>query len=124
MKKTRPKNLDLTTMRVTAPALVSILHRISGVSLFLLTPLLLLALQTSLQSEQQFLRLATLLAHPLAKLLLALLWWGLLHHLLAGIRHFALDLGYGVRRQSAKMSGWLVLVASVVLSLSVTAWIG
>ena len=36
--KKRPKNLDLTTIRLPLPGKVSILHRVSGAGLFLLLP--------------------------------------------------------------------------------------
>jgi len=49
IKKKRPKNLDLPTIRLPLPGILSILHRISGFSLFLLLPFLLWLLQGSLQ---------------------------------------------------------------------------
>ena len=119
MKKPRPKNLNLTTMRLTIPALVSILHRISGVGLFLAIPLLLLALEVSLRSERHFDLVARLLAHPLSKLLLIVVLCGALHHILAGLRHFAFDLGYGSRLKPARISGWLVLLGSLALTAAV-----
>jgi succinate dehydrogenase / fumarate reductase cytochrome b subunit len=39
--KKRPKNLDLTTIRLPLPGKVSILHRVSGAGLFLCLPLML-----------------------------------------------------------------------------------
>lgn len=119
MKKPRPKNLDLTTMRLTIPALVSILHRISGVGLFLMTPLLLLALHASLRSESDFRHLAMLLDHPAGKLVMTIVLWGVLHHVLAGLRHLAFDLGYGARLKPARISGWLVLAGGLVLTVAV-----
>ena len=41
IKKKRPKNLDLTTIRLPLPGILSILHRVSGAGLFLCLPLLL-----------------------------------------------------------------------------------
>jgi succinate dehydrogenase / fumarate reductase cytochrome b subunit len=34
MQKQRPKHLDLATIRLPIPGIVSILHRVSGVALF------------------------------------------------------------------------------------------
>jgi succinate dehydrogenase cytochrome b556 subunit len=39
IKKKRPKNLDLPTIRLPLPGILSIIHRISGAALFLLLPL-------------------------------------------------------------------------------------
>jgi succinate dehydrogenase / fumarate reductase cytochrome b subunit len=52
--KKRPKNLDLTTIRLPLPGKVSILHRISGVGLFLCLPLLLWLFGASLASPEGF----------------------------------------------------------------------
>ena len=38
IKKKRPKNLDLPTIRLPLPGILSIIHRISGAVLFLLLP--------------------------------------------------------------------------------------
>ena len=45
--KTRPKHLQLTAIRLPLPGIVSILHRVSGASLFLCLPLLLWLFATS-----------------------------------------------------------------------------
>ena len=50
MNENRPKHLALSQIRLPLPGLVSILHRVSGMLLFLVLPLLLWALQYSLRS--------------------------------------------------------------------------
>ena len=45
MKNTRPMNLNLFTMKFPVMAVVSILHRVSGIVIFLYMPLLLLGCQ-------------------------------------------------------------------------------
>src|SRR5262245_39882278 len=74
MNQSRPKYLNLFEIRLPVPALVSILHRISGLVLFLFLPYLLWLLQASLASPESFERYRAVLANPLAKLtLIALL---------------------------------------------------
>lgn len=118
--KTRPKNLNLTTIRLPLPALVSILHRASGFLLFLLLPLVLWALQQSLQSAAGFQQVLALAAHPLSKLLLLALGWAFLHHFLAGLRHLAMDMRWGVELPQARLTSKLVLACSLLL----TIWLG
>ena len=48
----RPKYLDLFRIRLPLPALVSILHRISGIALFVFAWALLYLLQESLRSPE------------------------------------------------------------------------
>lgn len=118
--KARPKNLNLTTIRLPLPALVSILHRASGFLLFLALPLLLWALQQSLQSSAGFQRVLELAAHPLSKLVLLGLTWAFLHHFLAGLRHLAMDVRWGIELAQARFTGKLVLVGGLLL----TIWLG
>ena len=52
--KKRPKNLDLTTIRLPLPGKVSILHRVSGAGLFLCFPVMLWLFGASLESAESF----------------------------------------------------------------------
>ena len=119
MSRTRPKHLDLTKIRLPVPALVSILHRVSGAGLFLFMPLLLWLWQESLASQQRFDQFKTVASHWAVKLVLIGLAWAYLHHLCAGLRHLALDLHIGTELPAARASSWTVLAVSVVLTLVV-----
>lgn len=124
MNKPRPKHLALHLIRLPLPGFVSILHRISGLLLFLALPLLLLALQYSLRSIETYTQLMAVLAHPLAKLLLLGLLWAFLHHFCAGLRYLAIDLDYGVKLAQARASSKVVLVTTLLLTvlLGVKLW--
>ncbi|WP_297324084.1 succinate dehydrogenase, cytochrome b556 subunit [Nitrosomonas sp.] len=113
----RPKHLNLFKIRQPLPAVVSILHRISGVLLFFPgIPLLLCSLQMLLQSQHSFEVLQDYLRHPMIKLMLLLPLWFFLHHLCAGIRHLLLDLHIGVALTQARASSKLVFVAGLMLT--------
>ncbi len=124
MSKARPKFLNLFQIRQPVPAIVSILHRISGALLFLFLWLFLLGLQRSLVSADSYAQLKTLLEHPLAKVVLLGLLWSFLHHTFAGIRHLALDLRWGIQLPGARASAYAVLVLSFGLTavLGVLLW--
>ena len=117
MNKQRPKHLALHHIRLPLPGFVSILHRISGLLLFLALPLLLLMLQHSLRSIETYSQLLIALAHPLAKLALFVLLWAFLHHFCAGLRFLAIDLDYGVKLAQARTSSKMVLAVSLVLTV-------
>ena len=119
----RPRNLRLTTMRLPLPALVSILHRLSGVLLFLSLPAVLWLLQLSLASAADYDRALTMLQSWPAKLLLLALGWAFLHHFLAGLRHLALDMDIGLDLAQARLTSKLVMAASLLLTLVVGALI-
>ncbi|MBI4203867.1 MAG: succinate dehydrogenase, cytochrome b556 subunit [Betaproteobacteria bacterium] len=124
MPKSRPKHLNLFKIRFPVMAIVSGMHRISGAVLFLFLPLLLWLWQESLASQQSFAAFKSVVSHPLMKLVLLGLLWGYLHHLCAGIRHLALDLDLGTDLPAARVSSYVVLAVSIVLTLlaAVALW--
>ncbi len=117
--KPRPKHLNLMQIRQPMPAIISIMHRISGAVLFLLIPLLLWLFQASLESPESFAEFRSVAAHPLMKLVLLGLLWGYLHHLLAGLRHLFLDLDIGTELATARLTSMIVFTAGIVLTLVV-----
>ncbi|MDO8436819.1 MAG: succinate dehydrogenase, cytochrome b556 subunit [Nitrosomonadaceae bacterium] len=122
MQRKRPKHLNLIEIKQPLPAVVSILHRMSGVLLFFPgIPVLLCSLQMALGSPQGYAEFQSFLANPLIKGASVLALWFLLHHFCAGIRHLALDLHYGVALEQARMSSKLVLVMGITLTLLIGA---
>ncbi|WP_300455936.1 succinate dehydrogenase, cytochrome b556 subunit [Accumulibacter sp.] len=121
IKKRRPKNLDLPTIRLPLPGILSILHRISGAAIFLLLPFLLWLLQASLTSGETFASAKAVVAHPLAKIILLGLIWFYMHHFCAGIRYLLLDLHKGVELEAARLSSKIVFVVSIALTLIIGA---
>jgi succinate dehydrogenase / fumarate reductase cytochrome b subunit len=117
----RPKNLNLFTIKLPINALVSIMHRASGVGLFLLLPLMLLALQESLHSSDSYQTLYHLASHWLVKLLLIACSWAFFHHFYAGIRHLLQDVHWMTTLQKSRFTGRVVLIL-VSLSVLLFAW--
>lgn len=116
VRKPRPKHLDLPKIRLPIPGIVSILHRVSGVIMFLLIPLVLYLYQGMLGSPESFEAARQVAAHPLVKLILIGLVWALLHHLLAGLRFLALDVHLGLELQTTRLLSKLVLGVSLALT--------
>ena len=115
--RTRPVFLDLRRIALPLPGVLSILHRISGVLLFLLLPLLLWLFALSLRDADGYAQVEALLASLPARLLLLGVGWMLAHHLFAGIRYLLLDLDIGVERGAARASSWLVFAAGGLSAL-------
>jgi len=115
---------DLTTYRLPAAGIVSILHRISGAIMFLLLPFIIWLFDTSVSSEYSFARFKAAFNVGLGlvpgwffKLLALALIWAYLHHLIAGIRHLYMDVRHAVSKEFGKSSA----VVTLVLSLGLTA---
>lgn len=123
-KRNRPKNLNLFTIRLPINAIVSIMHRMSGMALFVMIPALLWALNASTESAQTYVELSLLLTHWLVKLLLIALSWAFFHHFYAGLRHLAMDVHWMTSLQKARLSSRfvLVLVAMSVIFFAISIW--
>ncbi len=123
VKSQRPVNLDLRTIKLPITAYTSILHRVSGVILFVGIALLLLALDTSLSSPEGFEEVRAYLGSPLAKLVSWALLSALLYHLVAGVRHLIMDSGHGETLEGGKLGSKIVIVVSAVLIVLAGVWI-
>lgn len=115
MKPKRPVFLELWRIKLPAMGLASILHRVSGVLMVLSIPLFAHLFHQSLAGPDGFASAAATLTSWPMRLFLLVLGWSLLHHLLAGVRFLALDLGLGVERETARRSAQLVIGAAVAL---------
>lgn len=123
MKNKRPVNLNLTSFKYPATAIASILHRITGVVLFLSIPILLYLLCRSLASAASFSATHLLLQGFWWKLIV----WGVLtavyYHLFAGIRHIFMDLGWGEGLGLANGTAIVVIVLVIILSILTGFWL-
>ncbi len=123
MKDTRPKNLNLFTIKWPLAAITSIAHRISGVFIFIGVALLLYLLQLSLESETGFSMALDLLANPLVKFITWAIVAGLLYHLIAGIKHLLMDFGIGETKQGSLRGAQLTILFSVIAIAVSGVWI-
>lgn len=119
----RPVNLDLTTIKFPVTAIASITHRATGVAIFFAIPILLWMLDRSLASPEGFAEMKELMTAPLMRLLV----WGILavilYHLVAGVRHLFMDMGYGETLEGGRRGAFLVFGISAVLILLVGGWV-
>lgn len=119
----RPVNLDLTTIKQPVPAIASIIHRITGILIFLGLPILLWMLDRSLASPESFADLQATLSLPLVSFII----WGLLavliYHLVAGVRHLLMDMDIGETLEGGRRGAKIVFVVSIVLILLAGGWI-
>jgi succinate dehydrogenase / fumarate reductase cytochrome b subunit len=120
----RPKHLALHQIRLPLPGIVSILHRVSGVGLFLMLPLLLWLFDRSLGSATDYDAYREVVSNPLVKLVLFGLLWAYLHHFCAGIRFLLLDLHIWGDLEPARRSSMGVMVVSIALTvvIGVALW--
>ncbi len=135
VKKARPefRNInvfnDVPGYRLPVAGLVSILHRISGLMMFLLLPFIVWMLDKSLSSEFSFAKFKSAFNVGLGfapgwflKLVALALIWAYLHHLIAGVRHIRMDLNHDtVTKETGRASAIRVLVVSIALTVALGA---
>lgn len=123
MKTERPVNLNLLKFKFPVMAIVSLLHRISGVLIFLFVPFMLYILHESLISQGHFETLQDCLHHPFAKLMIWIMLSAVLFHLVAGIRHLTMDLGFAESRTAGRITAWGVISIAVILIVLTGVWL-
>lgn len=116
-KDKRPVNLDIGSMQLPITAYVSITHRLSGVFLFLVSGLMVWALDTSLRSEEGFNSVSATLAMPVSKAILWLIASALSYHALSGVKHIIMDFGIGETMQGGVTGARIVIVLAIALAV-------
>lgn len=111
--------LQIIRYRLPAAGVVSILHRVSGATMFLLLPFILYLFDLSITSEISFDSLKGFTSHWFVKLLILAVSWGYLHHFCGGIRHLIMDAHIGLSKEEARKSAHMVFLVSVPLTLLV-----
>lgn len=117
----RPLSPHLQVYRPQITSMLSILHRITGVGLGVGTLLIAWWLIAAATGPEAFETAQAFIGSLFGRLILFGFTWALFYHLCNGIRHLIWDAGYGYDLDSVTKTGWLVVVASVVLT--VLAWI-
>ena len=112
---------DVSTYRLPPAGFVSILHRVSGLLMFLLLPFIIWMFDKSISSEISYEGFTAVFAGSFgwfAKLVCLALIWAYLHHFTAGLRHLWMDVSHSaVNKQFGKSSALTVLVISIGLAL-------
>ncbi|GHE78890.1 succinate dehydrogenase, cytochrome b556 subunit [Thalassotalea profundi] len=119
MKKQRPVNLDLTTIKMHPAANASILHRISGVIMVFAIGILLWTLSLSLSSAEGFAQVKSLLDGIFFKLIIIGIVSALIYHLLGGIRHLFMDLGHFEELKSGNLTAKLIILLWIIFTVLV-----
>jgi succinate dehydrogenase / fumarate reductase cytochrome b subunit len=123
MNKPSFSNFNLLTIQYPLTAIVSILHRLSGVFVYLFIPFLLWLLDVSLSSAARFEHIRSVLINPVIKMLVWLILVAFWYHFLAGIRHLSMDVGIGEDLHGARLSAKIILTITFVLAILTGIWL-
>jgi succinate dehydrogenase / fumarate reductase cytochrome b subunit len=116
--RAKPVNLNFFTIAFPITAIASILHRISGLILFMLIPYVLGLLQNTLIVPVKFSH--TPHVQEMSLYTKVVIWFAisaLVYHMLAGLRHIIMDAGFGEEKRTARITAFVVIKATLIISL-------
>jgi succinate dehydrogenase / fumarate reductase cytochrome b subunit len=117
---------DIVSYRLPPAGIVSILHRVSGVVMFLLLPFIIWMFDTSVTDEISYGVFTSVFTAGCAdglvpgwffKLIALGLIWAYLHHFIAGVRHLIMDATHSVSKEQGHSSAVVTLALSVLLTI-------
>lgn len=124
MKSNRPINLPLSqviAVNSKSPiAMASILHRVSGIVLFLLVPVMLCILQTSLTSQEGF---DAVFDNVALRFVAWIFVAATAYHFVMGIKHLLADLGMNEEFNSGRTAAVISFVIAAVLIVASFVWV-
>jgi succinate dehydrogenase / fumarate reductase, cytochrome b subunit len=124
VNKKRPVNLDILTISMPVTAIVSILHRVTGIILFVGLAFLFYAFDLSLESQEGFDQVVNALQ---TNFLVKFVIWGvvsaLMYHFVAGVKHLFMDMGYFEELESGRSAAIANIVIAAVLIVLAGVWI-
>ena len=112
-----PLSPHLQIYRWQISSLLSITHRISGVINLVALILIFFFLIVLSLGESNYELLLLAINNFFGKFILIGFTWSMSFHLLSGIRHLAWDLGYGFEIKTANISGAIVIILSLLLTV-------
>lgn len=123
MNKKRPVNLEITTIHFPINAIVSILHRVSGVFLFAGVAVLMWLLDASLDSAEGFAAAKDAMTHPLFQFVIWVIIAALAYHTIMGVRHLIMDMGIGESLKGGRRGAAIAAVAAAIAIILAGVWI-
>ena len=112
-----PLSPHLQIYRWHISSLLSITHRISGIINLLALILIFFWLLLLSLGESNYELFLLIINSFFGKFILIGFTWSMSFHILSGIRHLAWDLGYGFEIKTANISGIIVVISSLILTV-------
>jgi len=112
----RPLSPHLQVYRPQITSVLSILHRVTGIGLAAGALALVLWLGAVAGGEGYYELAKAIVTHWFGQLFLLGWTWALFYHFCNGIRHMLWDIGLGMEMHHVRMSGWVIVFASILLT--------
>ncbi len=116
----RPLSPHIQIYRWTLTMVLSILHRASGVALYIGTLLLVWWLLAAATGPAAYGQVQDTASAWYGQLILFGYSWALFHHMLGGVRHLIWDTGHGFDPDTVEILAWISAILPFILTL--VAW--
>lgn len=107
--------------RWTLTMALSIVHRATGIALYVGTLLLVWWLVAAASGPAAYANIQAFTSSIIGRLIVFGYTWALMHHMLSGVRHLVWDLGYGFKANEREALTWGALIGGIVLTVLI--WI-
>ena len=117
MENKEPLSPHIQIYRWHISSLVSISHRITGIINIIAITLICFWASLLLLGESKYETIDFFLNSLVGKFIVLGLTWSFLFQILSEIRHLIMDLGYGFELQTSKITGLIVIIGSIILTI-------
>jgi len=115
----RPLSPHLTIYKPQITSVLSIMHRVTGVFLFIGAFVLVWWLASVACSMPHYKFITSILTSPVGKLFLLGWSFSMFFHMANGVRHLFWDIGMGYNLSTVEVSGWVVVIFSVFSTVAI-----
>ena len=117
MEDKKPLSPHIQIYRWHISSLVSITHRITGIINIILITIICIWASLLLLGESNYEVMKYFLSSLLGKFFILGLTWSFSFQILSEVRHLIMDLGYGFELRTSKITGLIVIIGSIFLTI-------
>ena len=117
MENKRPLSPHIQIYRWHVSSLVSISHRITGIINIIAITLICFWVSLIFISENNHEMVNLFLSSKIGKFIILGLTWSFSFQILSEIRHLIMDLGFGFDLKTSKITGLIVIIGSLILTV-------
>ena len=124
MENKRPLSPHIQIYKWHISSLVSISHRITGIINIIAITLICLWASLLFLAEENYETVELLMSSLIGKFLILGIIWSFSFQILSEIRHLIMDFGYGFELKISKITGVLVILGSIIMTIALYSFRG
>ena len=117
MENKAPLSPHIQIYKWHVSSLVSISHRITGIINIIAITLVCLLASILVLGENNYKVIELFLSSQIGKFIILGLTWSFSFQILSEIRHLIMDLGYGFELKTSRITGFIVIFGSIILTV-------